>query len=69
MSYTKVRPGCLQFILESLSYLAEAGKDQLYGKILLVGFAAAPYLLLYRSGTKIGKVRVESIRVADRAAS
>lgn len=49
MSCTKVRFGCLYFILEGLFYVLEAGQDWLYWDVLLGRSVAAPYLLLYRS--------------------
>ena len=42
MSYTKVRLGRLDFILEGLLYVLDAGQDQLYRDVLLCGVLAAP---------------------------
>lgn len=69
MSSAKVRPGCLDFILEGLLYLFDAGQDWSYGVVLLGRLAAAPYLLLYRSAIKLDKTAIQSVPVADRAAS
>lgn len=69
MSCAEVRPGCLEFILEGLFHLFDAGQECSYGIILLGRFAAAPYLLLYRSAIKLDKTTIQSVPVADRAAS
>lgn len=69
MSCTKVRPGCLDFILEVLFYLFDAGQDWSYGIVLLGRLATAPYLLLYGSAIKSDKTTIQSVPVADRAAS
>lgn len=46
MSCAEVRLRRLDFILEDLLYVLEAGQNRLYRDVLLRGTLAAPYMLL-----------------------